>query len=270
MKTFRVMLQTEEVEIRQSSPQQLSWHPVTLANNSDLQGLLQLLLNAAQSSGFKTAAEEQKHFIVHDPNCGGNDYSDPIVKWYNNAARVRSVYASLDDTYDDKILTRRYIEEAPIRQLGHRGDRLLKSSALMNLDDSEEKEEEVGRQGVIRSPVKTPKSTSTNAPSAPGLFPWNAASATSCSPPPPNPVPISPPNQPTRSPSSVRNTTVSTLEPITEVLAGASPVGRRTLCFEMWETMFWQRGIRVRGWCRAGDRTMPGLIGGIPILSTAP
>jgi hypothetical protein len=143
LQTFRVILQIDEVHLESSNWSTDIWVPVTVNYHADLQELLQLFLDAAESAGFTTAAEEQKHFILRETwnnrkdVCKIGSYEDPVVNWYNCAAQSRSVHSEFADSYDDKIVARRYVHESKIRQDGWSNFRALHSAAMMQDNEAD-------------------------------------------------------------------------------------------------------------------------------------
>jgi hypothetical protein len=142
LQTFRLILQTKDVEDA-STPSSPDYRPMARRNNRDMQGLLQLLLDAAQTKGIRTAAEEQKHFIVRNQS---DDYEpvkidrylDPLVTWYNQKAADLSAFAVFKLSYEDQLVARPYEHEDRIFQNGFYGDRCMTSEAMKNEEWGEE------------------------------------------------------------------------------------------------------------------------------------
>jgi len=124
-------------------------------NHHHMHGLLQLLLDAAHTKGIRTAAEEQKHFIVRTQS-GDNEpvkidlYLDPLVTWYNRKAADLSAFAVFDQSYDDQIVARAYEHEGRIFRDGVYGDRCLTSGAMKDEEWGEEFKESKHPRGDLR------------------------------------------------------------------------------------------------------------------------
>lgn len=144
LETLRLILQTQDVEIRRDTlMNDYTWHPITVYHHTDMHKLLQLFINAAQSCGFPATAEEQKHFAIrrtdnHPKMARKIDaYFDPVAAWFNSAAQARSIDARLDDKYDDKILSWRYLQEEKTRHESWWSQCLCTSTALRHECDFE-------------------------------------------------------------------------------------------------------------------------------------
>jgi hypothetical protein len=112
-------------------------------NNHDMQLLLQLLLDAAQFNGIRTAAEEQKHFTIrtqsgHNGSVKIDRYLDPLMTWYNRKASDLSAFAVFEQSFDDQIVARAYEYEGRISQDGFYTDRCLTSAAMKDQEWDEE------------------------------------------------------------------------------------------------------------------------------------
>jgi hypothetical protein len=125
LQTFRLILQSKEIPDASTSSK----------TDHDMQGLLQPLLDAAQTKGIRMVAEEQKHFLVLTQSgdlepVKIDDYLDPLVIWYNWKAAGLSALALFEQSYDDQIAARAYEYEGRILQNGFYGDRCLTSESM--------------------------------------------------------------------------------------------------------------------------------------------
>lgn len=101
LQTFRLMLRTESVESFVNDEGYLDYRALTVDNHWDAKDLVLVFLNAARCKHFKTAAVEDKTFLVESSgdykSVEIESYRDPIVSWYNLDAEVIGVNVSFEE-----------------------------------------------------------------------------------------------------------------------------------------------------------------------------